>query len=356
MHWTLNLLLPFTCVPLFVSRVRPIRKPYMPLLLTRRLTVAFPHNRPIERAACPAVDRVSLTLEPGRILALVGPTASGKSTIARAIATLLPPPPASQVSGHILLDGNDILGPAPPANRHLRGKIVGYLAPDPDAALNPIRTVSTHILEVLNLHQPKNASRDQVLHLLHLTGVVQPDQSRRFYPHQLPADAKRRVALARALAARPKLLVADEPTNALDPTSQAPILDLIKSLPSSLGLGILFLTRDLALAAHVAHHTAILYAGQIVESGPTIDLLRHPFHPYTRTLIRSVPALGSISDLLAALPDTHRDRAAQPSPPGCRFQPHCTQRRPDCAEQPPALFEPQAGRHVRCLYPLLDQP
>jgi ABC-type dipeptide/oligopeptide/nickel transport system ATPase component len=284
LDWTVNLRLLFTCVPLFVSRVHFGRKPYMALLKIRNLTVAFPEGAP----CIPAVQEISLTLAQGEILGLIGDSGSGKSVIGLSIGRLLPARATTYLRGSILLDGHHILSLRPKSLRLIRGRIVSYVFQHPGASLHPLQSVGTQIRESLRLHQPKEASRKHLPQWLDRVGVPDPIACLRQYPHQLTPSVQQRVMIAIAIASRPKLLVADEPTASLDITTRYQITNLLRELRTSLGLSVLILSRNPLLVSELADHLAILHAGQIVESGPARDLLRTPLHPVTQTLLRSV--------------------------------------------------------------------
>jgi ABC-type dipeptide/oligopeptide/nickel transport system ATPase component len=259
----------------------------MALLHIRNLTVAFQQGTP----ALPAVQDVSLALAQGEIVGVVGESRSGKSVIALSIARLLATPPASYLRGQIILDGHQILTLPPKALRQIRGRLVGYVFPNPAAFLNPLRSIESQIRETLRCHHPDNSARKHALQLLDQVQIHNPQQCLRHYPHQLSLAVQQRVMIAIAIAPRPKLLVADEPTAALDPSLRHPILNLLRDLRAQLGLGILFLTRNPALVCPVADQIAVLAGGQIVELGPTNTILRDPMHPHTRSLLHSIPTL-----------------------------------------------------------------
>ena len=316
----------------------------MALLEIKNLQIEFGSGPRAARV----VDGLSFALEAGRVLCLVGESGSGKSVTALSIARLLPSPPARYAGGEIFLEGRDVLKMSPRELRAVRGGLVSYVFQEPGAALNPVRRVGPQIMESLRLHRPAAATDAEVLRLLQLVGIPAPESRRRNYPHELSGGMQQRVMIAMALAARPKLLVADEPTTALDVTIQAQIIELLGDLRRQLGMAILLITHNLGLVGDLADDLAVIYAGQIVERGPARELLRRPRHPYTRALIQSVPALGKNVERLAAIPGNVPLPGAFPG--GCRFHPRCGAARPDCATQAPALLETGAGRAVRCPY------
>ena len=245
-----------------------------------------------------------------------------------------------------MLEGKDVLRMSPRELRKIRGRVVGYVFQEPAVSLNPAITVGNQIMESLDLHQPQRANRAEVIRLLTWVGVPSPEIRINDYPHQLSGGLQQRVMIAMAIAPEPQLLVADEPTTALDATVQAQILELLRELQRRLGMAMLLITHNLAIVSEMANLVAVMYAGQIVEHAPVKDLLKAPLHPYTRALIESVPRLGSMSRHLAAIP------GRVPSPGeircGCRFQPRCPIARPSCAVESPELLPVMLQRGVRC--------
>lgn len=316
----------------------------MSLLEIKNLTVEF--GTPPR--AVRAVDDLSLTIEPGETLALVGESGSGKSVTALSVARLPPSPPARYVGGRILVQGRDVLEMKPAELRRLRGAVVSYVFQEPSASLNPVYRVETQIKEALKLHRPGAATDAEVARLLKLVGIPAPEMRRRDYPHQLSGGMQQRVVIAMALASEPKLLIADEPTTALDVTIQAQILDLLRALKTRLGMSILLITHNLGIVGDLADRVAVMYAGQIVELAPALDLLKRPRHPYTRALLNSVPQLGRPTGCLTTIPGQVPQLGQFPS--GCRFHPRCSLAQTDCHESPPELVEVERGCWVRCPY------
>ncbi|MBL9126453.1 MAG: ABC transporter ATP-binding protein, partial [Verrucomicrobiales bacterium] len=245
----------------------------MPLLEVDDLAIRFD--------GVPVVTGVSLRLEPGRTLALVGESGCGKSVTALTLARLLPSPPA-HYAGSVRIDGRDVLGLEAKALRRLRGGTIGYVFQEPGASLNPVQSVGRQIREVLEIHRPDEATDDEVIRGLARVGIPSPAARMLDYPHQLSGGMQQRVMIAMALAARPRLLVADEPTTALDVTIQAQILELLRDLRRETSMAVLWITHNLGLVADFADDVAVMYAGEIVEGGPTSDVLARPRHPYTR--------------------------------------------------------------------------
>ncbi len=316
----------------------------MPLLQINHLTLDFV----LGGRALRAVDDVSLSIAAGETLCLVGESGCGKSVTAQSIARLVPTPPAQYAGGEILLQDRDVLRMKPAELRAIRGGVVGYIFQDPGASLNPVFRVGDQIREALRLHRPAQAGPDEVVRLLKLVGIPAPESRARDYPHQLSGGMQQRVMIAMALAAEPKLLVADEPTTALDVTIQAQILDLLRDLKRRLGMSILLITHNLGIVGDMADRVAVMYAGQVVETAPARELLRRPLHPYTRALMNSVPKLQANLRRLPAIPGNVPNLGDFPT--GCRFAPRCPVARPECAGTAPALVEVEPGRHVRCPY------
>ena len=293
-----------------------------------------------------AVDGVSLTIGAGETVCLVGESGCGKSVTALSIARLVPAPPANYVGGEILLNGRDVLKMSNGELRNIRGGVVSYVFQEPGASLNPVFRVGNQIKESLKLHQPGKATDDEVIRLLKLVGIPAPESRLRNYPFEMSGGMQQRVMIAMALASEPKLLVADEPTTALDVTIQAQILDLLRDLKQRLGMAILLITHNLGIVGDMADRVAVMYAGQIVELSPAGELLRRPLHPYTQALINSVPKLSGGADRLSAIPG-NVPRIGN-FPPGCRFAPRCPIAKPECSERIPDLVEVEPGRWVRC--------
>ncbi|MFM8358517.1 MAG: ABC transporter ATP-binding protein [Verrucomicrobiota bacterium] len=320
----------------------------MALLEIEDLTVEFGAGPRAVRA----VDGVSLSLAAGRVLGVVGESGSGKSVTALSIARLLPAPPARYVAGRIRLDGREVLGMSPRELRGLRGGVVSYVFQEPGLSLNPVIRVGGQIREALEYHRPQRATDAEVVRLLRWVGMADPENRRQAYPHELSGGMQQRVMIALALASEPRLLVADEPTTALDVTLQAQVFDLLRNLRDRLGLAVLLITHNLGLVAELADEVAVMYAGQVVEQGPVADVLARPGHPYTRGLMESVPALGAGTGRLRGIPGQVPVPGAYPA--GCRFHPRCPQALPACRTVPPALEPFGPGRRVRC--PVLAPP
>ena len=316
----------------------------MPLLEIKNLQIEFGSGARAARA----VDGVSLSLEAGKTLCLVGESGSGKSVTALSIAKLVPSPPARYVGGEILLEGRDVLKMSSRELRDIRGGLVSYVFQEPGASLNPVFRIGSQIKESLKYHRPAAANDAEVIRLLKLVGIPAPESRLRNYPHEMSGGMQQRVMIAMALASQPKLLVADEPTTALDVTIQAQIIELLRDLRRQLGMAVLLITHNLGIVGDLADDVAVMYAGQILENGPVREVLQRPLHPYTKALIQSVPELASEVDRLTAIPGT----VPLPGdfPDGCRFHPRCPKAQPGCSTQMPKLVRIANGRQVRCPY------
>jgi peptide/nickel transport system ATP-binding protein len=300
-----------------------------------------------DRGPVRVVDDVSLSIEPSRTLCLVGESGSGKSVTALSVARLLPPSARCAV-GHVLANGRDVLRMTQAELQTIRGGFASYVFQEPAASLNPVMRIGAQIKEALRLHQPEHATDAEVVRLLKLVGMPAPELRARDYPFQMSGGMQQRAMIAMALAPQPKLLIADEPTTALDVTIQAQILDLLRELQQQLGMAILLITHNLGIVGDMADDVAVMYAGQIVELSQAEPLLRQPLHPYTRALLDSVPHLGAGKTRLTAIPGTVPQPGRFAS--GCRFYDRCPTRRPECATITPDLRQISAERWVRCAY------
>jgi oligopeptide/dipeptide ABC transporter ATP-binding protein len=312
----------------------------MPLLEIRNLRIDFGAHR--------VVDEVSLSLDAGKTYCLVGESGCGKSVTALSIARLLATPPASHPQGQILLEGHDVLSMNPRELQRIRGGHVGYVFQEPGASLNPVMRIGTQIREALTRHRPQFANDTEVIRLLRQVGIPAPETRLKDYPHQLSGGMQQRVMIAMALAPQPKILIADEPTTALDVTVQAQIIELLRDLQHQLGMSILLITHNLGLVGDIADRVGVMYAGQIVEEGQTRDVLQRPRHPYTRALLKSVPELGRAGRRLESIPGT----VPRPGdwPVGCRFAPRCPMARSECSLRPIDWNPGSIDHAVRCPY------
>jgi oligopeptide/dipeptide ABC transporter ATP-binding protein len=293
-----------------------------------------------------AVNGVSFTIARGETLGLVGESGSGKSVTAFSIIRLVQPP-GRTTAGRVVFQGRDLLGLPEDQMRSVRGAGIGFVFQEPMAALNPVMRVGAHIAEALRVHglASRSEARGRAIDLLRAVRIADADQRVDDYPHQLSGGMRQRVMLAIALACRPPLVIADEPTTALDVTVQAQILELLRDLKREFGVSLLLITHDLGVIAETADRVAIMYAGRIVEQGPVRDIFRAPAHPYTRGLLASIPG-GSAGSRLKAIDGTVPNLAALP--PGCSFAPRCGDRLPRCAESFPPESTVGANHLVRC--------
>ena len=306
----------------------------MSLLDVRNLRVGFAGPR----GWIQAVDSFSLTVEAGETVALVGESGSGKSVSALAIAGLLERPPAQIDTGEVLFDGADLLRKSERELARVRGAGIGYVFQDPTAALHPLMTVGEQLSEAVLVHEHvgKRAALERAVAGLAEVGIADPQLRLASFPHELSGGMRQRVMLAMALIARPRLLIADEPTTALDVTVQAQVMALLARLKRERGLAVLLITHDLALVSGFAQRTSVMYAGAVVESAPTHDLVARPAHPYTAALLASVPSLASPLDRpLAAIPGSPPDPTRLGT--GCAFQPRCAFAVESCSHSRPAF-------------------
>jgi peptide/nickel transport system ATP-binding protein len=314
-----------------------------PRLSIRGLRVAF---RAVsgETAVLHGVD---LDVPAGRTLGIVGESGCGKSVTMLAAMRLLGP--RARIAGRVLLDGEDLLGLPEDEMVRRRGARMAMIFQDPMSSLNPVHRIGTQIREALALHRGLlgNAATAEAVRLLDRVGISAARRRLDEYPHQLSGGMNQRAMIAMALAGEPEVLIADEPTTALDVTIQAQILDLLRSLQDERHMSIVLITHDLGVVADMAHRVAVMYCGRVVESSATADLFADPRHPYTRGLLHSLPVLGQRADLLQPIPGT----VPQPGrlPPGCSFAPRCPQARPRCSDAPPSLSVGADGHAVACL-------
>jgi oligopeptide/dipeptide ABC transporter ATP-binding protein len=301
-----------------------------------------------------AVNGVSYDIHRGETVAVVGESGCGKSVTAMAVLGLLPSPPASIDGGSIEFQGEDLLRATKERLRRLRGNQVSMIFQEPMTSLNPVFSVGNQIGESLELHRGLDAdeARAEARRLLELVGIPEPETRLDEYPHQLSGGMRQRVMIAMALACRPALLIADEPTTALDVTVQAQILELLRDLQRELGMSILLITHDLGVVAEAAHRVVVMYAGAVVERASVDDLFAHPRHPYTAGLMLSLPRLDADVDALRPIEGTVPDALRLPS--GCRFHPRCPLAMPVCRERDPELRPRDAsaerGHVSACFY------
>jgi oligopeptide/dipeptide ABC transporter ATP-binding protein len=293
-----------------------------------------------------AADAVSFEIRKGETLGLVGESGSGKSVTAFSIIRLLQPP-GRIASGRVVFRGQDLLALTEEEMRKVRGAGIGFVFQEPMAALNPVMRVGAQVAESLRAHglASKSEARKRAIALLEAVRIADPGKRVDDYPHQLSGGMQQRVMIAAALACRPPLLIADEPTTALDVTVQAQILDLLRSLKREFDLSLLLITHDLGVIAETADRVAVMYAGRVVEQGTVRDIFHAPLHPYTQGLLASIPG-GQAGTRLKAIDGTVPNMAAPP--PGCTFAPRCPHRMAVCTEAIPALVAVAPGHAARC--------
>jgi oligopeptide/dipeptide ABC transporter ATP-binding protein len=324
------------------------------ILEVKNLTTQFK----TEKGLVTAVDNVSFDVYKGRTLGIVGESGSGKSVTALSVMRLIPNPPGIIASGEVLFKGKNILEYSDNEIRKIRGNHISMIFQEPMTSLNPVFTVGNQIEEVLRLHQKLSAkdATAKAIELLKLVGIPSPEKRIAEYPHQLSGGMRQRVMIAMALACEPSILIADEPTTALDVTIQAQILDLMNKLQDELGMGIILITHDLGVVAETCHDVAVMYCGKIIERADVKTLFQSPKHPYTRGLIDSIPSFDSTTDEVK-----HRLNTIEgivPSlyalPKGCYFQNRCFNAEDDCrgSKGAPPLEEKQTGQEAACFHPL----
>jgi len=297
----------------------------------------------------PAVREVSLRLQPGKILGLVGESGSGKSVTGFSILGLVDPP--GRISGgEIVFQGRDLTRLSPSQLRHLQGNRIAMIFQDPMMTLNPVLRIDTQMIEAVRAHNPMNRrqARQHACDTLASMGIASPEERLCAYPHQLSGGMRQRVAIAIALLHRPDLIIADEPTTALDVTIQAQILGEVQKLVREQGTALIWITHDLSVVAGLADDVAVMYAGRIVEQGSVDAVLDRPLHPYTQGLIDSLPSRNQRGQRLRQIPGMAPDLLSMP--PGCAFAARCNRASSACAEQPPSL-EIEPGRGLRCFHP-----
>ena len=322
-----------------------------PLLSIDNLDIQFYTLEGIHQA----VRGLSLTLEKGDTLGLVGESGSGKSVTALSLMRLIPSPPGKIRGGRISFDGQDILALPDEAIRRIRGNEIAMIFQEPMTSLNPIHTCGKQIMEPLILHLglTKKEAEERALELMTMVGIPSPKQRLKEYPHQLSGGMRQRVMIAMALACKPKLLIADEPTTALDVTIQAQILELMKELRQEINSAIILITNDLGVVSEMCSHVAVMYAGQIVETCAVSELFKQPLHPYSEGLLFSIPEISkrtsATRERLFAIEGSVPSPFAMP--PGCAFSPRCKYARGECNGSLPPLAPAGKDHLVRCLFP-----
>ncbi len=305
----------------------------------------------VRRYVAKAVDNVNLTIKSGETLGLVGESGCGKSVTAHSIIRLIPDPPGKIESGEILFEGKKLLELSEYQMRKIRGNQISMIFQEPMTSLNPVFPVGDQVAEVIRLHQglSRSETRERVVEMFHLVGIPAAERRLSDYPHQMSGGMRQRVMIAMALACNPKLMIADEPTTALDVTIQAQILDLMNKLKSETGASILFITHDLGVIAEMAQNVAVMYAGKVMEYTDVKALYANPKNPYTVGLLQSIPVLGrkSKADRLQTI------SGVVPSllnlPPGCLYNDRCPDVFNDCRRVEPDMYQVADNHFVRCL-------
>ena len=310
-----------------------------PLLSVRNLSVAFGRSR--------VVEDVGFDLAPGEILGVVGESGSGKSITALSILRLVPSP--GRVTGSISFAGADLMALPEAEMRAIRGRDIAMIFQEPMTSLNPVFTCGDQVMEALLHHRAldRTAARAEALKLLKLVEIPSAERRLDDYPHQLSGGMRQRVMIAMALACDPQLLIADEPTTALDATIQAQILDLLRGLQRELGMAVILITHDLGVVSDVAHRVLVMYGGKVVETAPSEAIFAQPLHPYTEGLLASIPRLEGPISRLDAIPGQVPPPDAMP--PGCRFAPRCRYAAEPCRAAPPPLSPRGPGRAAACI-------
>ena len=315
-----------------------------PLLEIKNLKTHFFTDQGTARA----VDNVDLLLSRGETMAVVGESGCGKTMLALSILRLVPDPPGRIVAGKILFDGQDLLSLSERQMRTIRGNRISMIFQEPMTSLNPAFKIGEQVAEVIRLHQGKNKKEAMAMaeEMLGMVGIPSPKERINSYPHEMSGGMRQRVIIAEALACNPDLILADEPTTALDVTIQAQILELMLKLKERKNSSILLITHDLGIVAQTCARAAVMYAGKIVEESPVAPLFENPLHPYTQGLLHSIPRLDKQGERLIPI------QGMVPSlidlPQGCGFHPRCPRAFDQCRVEPPTLVEVEKGRRVRC--------
>jgi peptide/nickel transport system ATP-binding protein/oligopeptide transport system ATP-binding protein len=317
----------------------------MTLLSVANLTTAFRTGS----GEAAAIEDISFDLQEGEILGIVGESGSGKSVTALTIMGLLPSPPARVLAGSVTFLGQDLLRLSDTAMRRVRGPGIAMVFQEPMTSLNPVFTIGEQVMETIRAHEAmsQRALFARAVEMLEKVGIPSPAARMTDYPHQLSGGQRQRVMLAIALSCRPKLLIADEPTTALDVTIQAQILDLIMDLRDEFGMAIIIITHNMGVIAETADRVVVMYAGRVIEQAPVATLFDQPLHPYTRGLLSCVPTLDQRKARLDAIPGTLPEPGRRP--PGCPFAPRCPIAIPACAEALPPLATHASGHTAACI-------
>ncbi len=313
------------------------------LLEIKNLKTYFYKNQEV----IPAVDDISFCVKKGETVAIVGESGSGKSITALSILGCIPSPPGKIEGGEIIFEGNNLFEKSKKEMRNIRGNEISMIFQEPMTSLNPVYTIGRQLSEVFELHQgmKRKEGLEKAVELLRIVGISSPEERAKQYPHQMSGGMRQRVIIAMALACRPKLIIADEPTTALDVTVQAQILDLIKNMKDEIGTSMLLITHDLGVVAEMAEKVIVMYAGKVVESAGVKDIFKDPKHPYTSGLLSSMPSLNNENKRLNTIEGT----VPKPTefPKGCRFSPRCEFAKEICKNSEPPLLNME-DRSLSC--------
>lgn len=301
-----------------------------------------------EDGVVPAVDGVNFYIKRGETLGVVGESGCGKSVTSLSVMRLIPNPPGKIVEGEILFEGQDLIKKSEAEMRKIRGNDISMIFQEPMTSLNPVYTIGDQIAEAIQLHQGLNKKEaiDKAIEMLRLVGIPLPERRVKEYPHQLSGGMRQRVMIAMALSCNPKLLIADEPTTALDVTIQAQILELMKKLKKELGMAIMLITHDLGVVAEMCERVIVMYGGKVVEEADAVSLFKTPLHPYTEGLLQSIPRMDEDVEKLHVIEGVVPNPLHLPQ--GCRFNPRCPYAIEKCTQSQPELEQVAPGRYVAC--------
>ena len=302
-----------------------------------------------EEGIVKALENVSFSVGRGEILGLVGETGCGKSVTSSCIMRLIPSPPGKIIGGKILFEGEDLAQATPERMRQIRGKDIAMIFQDPMSSLNPVFTVGRQVEEAIRVHNPGMSAaqiHERAAEMFKKVNIPDPERSMKRYPHQFSGGMKQRVMIAMALSCNPRMLIADEPTTALDVSIQAQILSRIKELQKDFGSSIMLISHDLGVIATMAQKVAVMYAGSIIEYGSVRQIFEHPLHPYTQGLLGAIPRLDQAQEYLEVIPGALPNLLHLPE--GCKFRARCSRATERCARERPTAVEAEAGPEVAC--------
>ena len=302
-----------------------------------------------EEGIVKALENVSFSVGRGEILGLVGETGCGKAVTSSCIMRLIPSPPGKIIGGKILFEGEDLAQATPERMRQIRGKDIAMIFQDPMSSLNPVFTVGRQVEEAIRVHNPGMSAaqiHERAAEMFKKVNIPDPERSMKRYPHQFSGGMKQRVMIAMALSCNPRMLIADEPTTALDVSIQAQILSLIKDLQKDFGSSIMLISHDLGVIATMAQKVAVMYAGSIIEYGSVRQIFEHPLHPYTQGLLGAIPRLDQAQEYLEVIPGALPNLLHLPE--GCKFRARCSRATERCARERPTAVEAEEGHEVAC--------